>query len=223
MANALIIDRDGVLTYWDLVAAEAFFRDAFPRPVGELEALLRTHAMRIGQPTDEVTRKQWWTSFWEYLETVVPLCAVQREKLRTLDACALLRVYEDARPALIIARTMGVRVGVLSNFALAPLAQSLHQLGLSDAVDVSRQSAELGALKPAPEAFLAMAQLLSTDPADCLVLDDRPEHVAAARKLGMQAFRVNRNAPEDDFDRCEVKDLAAIRTLLAPRNHQVSR
>jgi HAD superfamily hydrolase (TIGR01509 family) len=44
--------------------------------------------------------------------------------------------------------------------------------------------------KPAPDIFLAAAQALDVDPAHCLVLEDAPAGVQAARTAGMMCFAV---------------------------------
>jgi HAD superfamily hydrolase (TIGR01509 family) len=44
--------------------------------------------------------------------------------------------------------------------------------------------------KPAPDVFLAAARALSIDPPDCLVLEDAPAGVQAAKAAGMTCFAV---------------------------------
>lgn len=48
-------------------------------------------------------------------------------------------------------------------------------------------------LKPAPDIFLFAAKKLKIDPADCLVLEDAPNGIEAARRAGMKSFGVNKD------------------------------
>ncbi len=48
----------------------------------------------------------------------------------------------------------------------------------------------LGALKPAPDIFLLAARELGAEPSDCLVVEDSPAGVQAARAAGMQVLAV---------------------------------
>ena len=54
---------------------------------------------------------------------------------------------------------------------------------LGDDPDVKRS-------KPAPDSFLVAAQRLGVDPASCLVLEDSPAGVKAAKAAGMWAIAV---------------------------------
>jgi pseudouridine-5'-monophosphatase len=51
--------------------------------------------------------------------------------------------------------------------------------------------------KPAPDVFLVAASQLGADPADCVVFEDAPAGLAAARAAGMQVVAL----PDDGMDR----------------------
>ena len=44
------------------------------------------------------------------------------------------------------------------------------------------------AIKPAPDIFLAAAQLVGMDPAECIVVEDAPAGIQAARNAGQLAI-----------------------------------
>jgi pseudouridine-5'-monophosphatase len=60
--------------------------------------------------------------------------------------------------------------------------------------------------KPAPDIFLAAAQDLGAPPADCLVFEDSPFGVEAARAAGMQVIAL----PDPAMDRARYAPADAI-------------
>ena len=118
--------------------------------------------------------------------------AAAQGRLTRFDPRAALVPYPDARGALERARARHLRIGVLSNFTLLDLRGSLAALGLADLVDAALSAAMIGVAKPAPEAYRAIAAALDVDPASCLFIDNRPEHVAGAAQVGMHALLLRR-------------------------------
>ncbi|HYQ45702.1 MAG TPA: HAD-IA family hydrolase [Polyangiaceae bacterium] len=55
---------------------------------------------------------------------------------------------------------------------------------------ISGDHPEVRALKPAPDIFLAAARAIAGDPAHCLVLEDSPAGVLAARAAGMSVIAI---------------------------------
>jgi pseudouridine-5'-monophosphatase len=55
---------------------------------------------------------------------------------------------------------------------------------------VSGDHPEVRALKPAPDIFLTAARAIAGDPARCLVLEDSPAGVLAARAAGMSVVAI---------------------------------
>src|SRR5690606_32818749 len=77
-------------------------------------------------------------------------------------------------------------VALLSN-ASTRLVPDLERSGIADAFDAVVGSADLGAAKPAAEAFQAAAGSIGVPLDRCLFVDDTVGHVAAARALGVRA------------------------------------
>ena len=120
------------------------------------------------------------TGLFRALIEVVP------DELFDRDAVALMR---DARAA-------GRRVGALSNEAYSFIGREFFAGRPEFAeLDAFVDSTELGVRKPAPEAYLAAAEALAVAPSDIVFLDDTPEWVEGARRVGMVGILV------DPFDR----------------------
>lgn len=58
---------------------------------------------------------------------------------------------------------------------------------LPDAFETLALSFEIGAIKPDPSIFIRAAELAGVAPQEVFFVDDRPEHVAAAREVGFDA------------------------------------
>ncbi len=83
---------------------------------------------------------------------------------------------------------LGTRVCVASSSQPDRIAHSLRVTGLLGLFEPHLFSAtmvENG--KPAPDLFLLAARRMGVDPADCLVVEDSPAGLAAARAAGMRA------------------------------------
>jgi putative hydrolase of the HAD superfamily len=83
-------------------------------------------------------------------------------------------------------KARGLKIGVLSN-TLPSLQESLAHHGLAHYVEGFFASTSLGVAKPHPEAFLLALKAMGLKPEETLYLDDNPENVEAARRLGLRA------------------------------------
>ncbi len=82
-------------------------------------------------------------------------------------------------------RARGIRIGVFSDY---PARGKLKALGLR--VDVIRDAAagDIGRLKPHPDGFLRVAQLLGVPPSRCLIIGDRNDRDGEGARRGGFAF-----------------------------------
>ncbi len=97
------------------------------------------------------------------------------------------------------ARAAGVKVacataGDADNIAF--VLDHLGRHGFFDAV-VGAHDVERG--KPHPDLFLLAAQRIGVDPADCLVFEDAPHGIEAARRAGMHAVAIATTLPPDEL------------------------
>lgn len=66
--------------------------------------------------------------------------------------------------------------------------------------------------KPAPDPFLLAAQRLGVDPADCLVVEDAPKGLQAAKAAGCATLALVTTTPREELDAdLVVSDLSAVR------------
>ena len=118
-----------------------------------------------------------------------PLIDARRAELqRTIDA----RNAETSPPlpgTLETYRALGLPIAVVSNSAYARLYRSVERGGMLALAGTHVYSAEdVGRPKPAPDAYLHAARELGFAPQACLVIEDSPTGVSAARAAGMRVL-----------------------------------
>lgn len=214
MIEAVIFDRDGVLTYFDMAPAIAYLEPIVQLPIDEIARRWWQWRDPATAPTDVVEEQALFAGFWDILADDLHLSTEKRDQLYRFDYTTVVRAFPDARPALLAARQRGLRTGILSNFELASLDASLETAGLADLIDVAYAAPVIGVAKPDPEAYLTVARALSVQPEDCLFFDDEPSWVEGARAVGMHAFHVDRDRAEHALSQHVVCDLSAIPELL---------
>ncbi|MBC6448451.1 HAD family hydrolase [Actinokineospora xionganensis] len=113
------------------------------------------------------------------------------------SAAAAAAVSAWSRPGYVITTALTLvraartrcRVALLTN-ATTRLPQDMALLGLDREVDGVISSAETGARKPEPEAYLAALALLDATAGTTLFCDDSEANVLAAHALGIAAAHV---------------------------------
>jgi pseudouridine-5'-monophosphatase len=94
-----------------------------------------------------------------------------------------------------------IAVGTSSSRHYFELKTTRHRdwFALFDAI-VTADDPQVGAAKPAPDIFLVAAERLGVAPADCLVFEDSPFGITAAKAAGMYAVAIPDSAmPQEKF------------------------
>ena len=214
LIQAVIFDRDGVLTDFKIAEAAEFFAPLLPLSMFELGEHWAAFGDAVGFPSTLAEERVFFTNFWDYLNDAYQLAPEERQQLHTVDYTQFLTAFADARPALETARNNGKRVGVLSNFSLASLDTSLAVVKLADLVDAACAATVIGVAKPQAEAYLTVARELNVAPDECLFFDDELPCVEGARVVGMQAYWVDRQRTSHALTDGIVADLTAVADLL---------
>lgn len=80
-------------------------------------------------------------------------------------------------------RGLGYKTGILSN-ATTRYADWVRERGVDTHFDVYLPSAEIGFMKPDPQAFHALATALQVDPQELIFIDDAHHSLSTAEKVG---------------------------------------
>lgn len=213
--QAIIFDRDGVLTYFDMEPAIVYLEAIVQLPIEEIERRWWQWRDPVEAPTDLVEEQALFNGFWTMLAASLQLSPEQTDQLYRFDYTSVMRAYPDARTAMLEAHRQGLRIGVLSNFELASIDASLQAAGLADLVDVAVAAPVIGVAKPHPDAYLAVARALDVAPGHCLFLDDELSWVEGARAVGMRAYHVDRDRKENDLSQNTICNLSIVPQLLS--------
>jgi HAD superfamily hydrolase (TIGR01509 family) len=135
-----------------------------------------------------------------------------------------LTLLADGIPAFpdglaLLARSEGWRVGLATGSNRREAELALCTLGIRErfACVVARDDYDKG--KPDPEPYLRTAQGLGLPPRRCIVIEDTPGGVRAARAAGMIAVAVTHSCPREHLGEAHlvVEDLGAVDlSLLLP-------
>lgn len=142
-----------------------------------------------GALDDAVAAKE--RRYWELLEAGVPAFP---------DGLALL------------ARTDGWRVGLATGSIRREAELALRMLGIRERFDavVAREDCRRG--KPDPEPYLRAASVLGLSPPRCVVIEDAPGGVRAAKAAGMACVASTHSCPREQLVEADLvaDDLATV-------------
>lgn len=191
--SALLFDMDGTMV------------DSMPAHARSWEAFTRRHA--IAMPVAEVLRR---TTGRNGVECIRELFGPEVDDLRALELIGEKEtIYRDlfAREFREVAGFRDFAREILARglkFAVATagdkhnIAFALGHLKLAQPPQAIVGGDEGIAGKPEPDLFLEAARRLRTPPAECIVFEDAPFGIEAARRAGMRAVAIcSTHRPEE--------------------------
>ena len=133
---------------------------------------------QLGQRSDE--------SYWSAIANDLSLASDELTQMRE-DFYGGDRLDEDVMSLIRELKAEGCKVGLMSNNSMN-LLNVMKDRQLDHMFDEVVISAEIGVMKPAPEAFQAILDKLDVQPADSVFIDDYPVNIDGARAMGMHAI-----------------------------------
>jgi HAD superfamily hydrolase (TIGR01509 family) len=107
-----------------------------------------------------------------------------------LELAPAVEAYPEMRKLAGMLRADGRPLAVASGSSRAAIEAVLAGTGLDAYFGTTVSAEEVARGKPEPDVFLAAALLLGVRPAECVVLEDAPPGVEAARRAGMSCVAV---------------------------------
>ena len=109
------------------------------------------------------------------------------------------RAIEGLERFLAGAHGRGVQLAVATSAPPLNIVFTLDELDLRRHFDTVVGAADVARGKPHPDVFLKAAEKLGVEPARCIVFEDAPMGVEAARRAGMRAVVITTTLPADAF------------------------
>ena len=177
---ALIFDMDGVIVDSNPMHRESWV--AFNRRYG-LATTEEMHQRMYGRRNDQIVR-----DFYGDGITVEEVDARGRAKERLYREMIAGRTEEMLVPGLraFLERHRDLPMGVGSNAEPENVAYVLDEAGLRRYFRAVVDGHQVHNPKPHPEVYLRVAELLETEPANCIVFEDSHSGAAAAVAAGMR-------------------------------------
>ena len=132
-------------------------------------------------------------------ERIAALASEKEATFRDL-ARGRLEPLPGARELVAFLREQAVPRAVVTSTPLANLRMILETLALDGMFDALVSEEDVTKGKPDPEGFLLGAMRLQAKPAVCVVIEDAPAGLAAAKAGGMRAIGVTTTHPAPDLE-----------------------
>ena len=180
--TALIFDMDGVIIDSNPMHRESWV--AFNRRYG-LETTEEMHQFMYGKRNDQIVR-----GFYGDGITAEEVEARGRAKERLYREMIAGRTETMLVPGLraFLERHRDLPMGVGSNAEPRNVAFVLEEAGLRRYFRAVVDGHQVRHPKPHPEVYLRVAELLETEPANCIVFEDSHSGAAAAVAAGMRVI-----------------------------------
>jgi beta-phosphoglucomutase family hydrolase len=127
----------------------------------------------------------------------VEVMSTQKEELYRWRYLPIMRAMDGLADFLHAAHAAGIFMAVASSAGHENISFHLSGLGLSDYFQAVVGAEDVLHGKPHPDLFLAAAKRLGVLPANCLVFEDTPTGLEAARRAGMQAVALTTSYPAE--------------------------
>ena len=131
------------------------------------------------------------TMFWQQIadDAGLSLSSSEIERLIENDILMWSTLNETMLRWVHSVQDAGFRTAILSNMGEELMQYMRQEFGWLGRFDHHTWSCELRIAKPDPAIYTYTCEKLGVAPADALFLDDKPENIAAAESVGMQAIR----------------------------------
>ncbi len=123
----------------------------------------------------------------------------EKESLYRELAAHSLTLITGAHDYLVAARAAGFSLAICTASTPKNMALAFAKFGLDKMVDTVTSPSDGLRGKPHPDIFLEAAKRLKIEPADCVVFEDAPLGVEAARRAGMTAVALITTLPAAAF------------------------
>ncbi|HTH30612.1 MAG TPA: HAD family phosphatase [Lacibacter sp.] len=194
MNKAFLFDLDGTL-----IDTMPWHFKTWQMLVTEMGSLLQGDALMnelYGNGAELMNRLIPGRTFTE--EEAKKIVDAKEERYRRLYG-KQITVLEGAREFLEEAQKQNIPMGIGTASNQANIDFALDQLHLHAYFNAIVGADDVELSKPHPETWLKLAEALNTPPQHCIVFEDAPKGVEAAKKAGMKAIAITGHYSANDF------------------------
>ena len=180
--EVILIDADGVIQYapedWSAAFARCLAHDdpalarKFTADIFAAETACLARADGFDEALHDVLKT------WDRID----------QKAFVLEAMLSIRHHNEVLDVLRAVRANGTRCYIASNQQAQRASFMSTKLGYASMFDGELYSCHLGAAKPSDLYFELALKTVGSDAASTLFIDDRPENVAGAKRVGLASF-----------------------------------
>lgn len=219
-AHAVLFDLDGVVV------------ESAPFHLKSWLAFARNHGLSM-------TEEEFWRTFGLRNEEILArlfgrslsteeqrLYAEEKEVLFRRAIRGRVRARPGAKALVQALYQEGYRLALVSSTPLANIELILGELQLTRFFHVILSGEDVSRGKPAPEGYLKAAERLGVEPSFCVVIEDAPAGIEAAKRAGMRALAVTGTQPREKLhqadlivDSLEQVSVGTIQALLEAPSH----
>ncbi|HLZ14959.1 MAG TPA: HAD family phosphatase [Candidatus Saccharimonadales bacterium] len=192
--KAVLFDMDGVIV------------DSEPLHVAAFRATLKRYGHDLSEEqykqhfagrTDEAGFKQ----YFDFIGENVDLPTIMDEKARAYLELAAdqLVPYPGVVEFIRDLAARKVPLALVTGSLRAEAEVTLKAFGLTDLFKAIVAAEDISQSKPHPQGYLKGAKALGSEPADCIVIEDAPSGVKAAKAAGMRCLAVTTTYTEEEL------------------------
>jgi HAD superfamily hydrolase (TIGR01509 family) len=208
MIRAILFDLDGLMV------------DSEPHSLASWHAVLATRGIVLEQA---VIDRMFGTRLIDTAHMLVKLydlsdqpaaLAQEKEEYQITYLQGRIKPMPGLFELLEAINKKGLQKAIASSGVRRYVTAVLKEIGLTNRFGVIVTGEEVAHGKPAPDIFLAAAQTLQVEPRECLVLEDAPNGVSAAKAASMRAIAIpNLHTQKLDFSAADwvLPSLDAVR------------
>ncbi len=180
MKKAILFDFDGTLINTHDLIIEGF--NQLSQKYRGTTFSAKDHVSILGKPLDQQIRHICPFHFDEAIESFKQWYAVNHD----LHA----KGYEEIEDVLLILKSDGYRLGIVTNNSQQGMSVGLKLLGFEKYFEVIITRDEVSECKPSPEGILKALSYLDVCPNECLYVGDSSADILAARAAGVTPILV---------------------------------
>lgn len=176
---------------------------AYPEAVAKLVAKTRHISLEAAEALLKQTKNQLQQTTTEHITKVRTMAELGFSRAQVHEAFCTVNPRDFLQPdpalnAVMAELKQHYRLGIISNFKAAHIAEILAALDLSvDWFPILVTEDVVTEIKPNPEPFLKATELASCQPQECLYIGDSlTKDIKPAKKVGMQTILVSRVVDE---------------------------